>query len=330
MHYNIDKLQLLSSTKRIKAITQTLFFPLHRIAFFGIIFILTKREMFKKLAFLAVFVVFMPTITHAACSRANLLRCLDSVCAINLSTNPAARCQYCGTAAAGEPATGGMRNVSVGGSTRYNITERELRKAPTDPGERYAWATTQCISRVTGCTPDDVSETYDSLIEQSCTAAGISATFATLSENLGRTKTKSVCNSEITKCIQSDTKCHTDFSGCKSDSEFAKFFSECVATITGCDEHTTNMRSELLSMRTTAENNASMVLTSIVETYQSDRVRRLNRAKSICENDSGRESCIDLVCSQRMPNKCADGFGDEISMATSLCKFYDTACATLK
>ncbi|MBP5707416.1 MAG: hypothetical protein J6W79_00280 [Alphaproteobacteria bacterium] len=286
--------------------------------------------MFKKLAFLTVFAVFMPTVTHAACSHANLLRCLDSVCAINLSTNPAARCQYCGTANAGEPESGGMKNVSVGGSTRYNLTERELKKAPTDPGERYVWATNQCISRVAGCTPDDVSETYDKLIEQSCTAAGISAQMETLSGKLTKTKTRATCTSEITACIQTNTKCHTDFTGCQSDSEFTRFFSECIATVTGCDEHTTNLRSELLSMRATAEKNASLVLTSIVQAYQSDRAKRLAHAKSTCINNSGRESCINLVCNQRMPNKCADGFSDEISMATSLCKFYDTACATLK
>lgn len=286
--------------------------------------------MFKKLAFLAIFAAFMPTVTHAACSQANLLRCLDSVCAINLSTNPAARCQYCGTSNAGEPASGGMKNISVGASTRYTLTERELKKAPKDPGERYVWATNQCISRLTGCTPDDVSETYDKLIEQSCTAAGISAQMATLSGKLTKTKTKTACTSEITACIQSDVKCHADFTGCKSDSEFTKFFSECVATITGCDEYTTNLRSELLSARETMEKNASMVLTSIVESYQSDRAKRLNKAKSICTNNSGRESCVNLVCNQRMPNKCADGFSDEISMATNLCKFYDTACATLK
>ena len=286
--------------------------------------------MFKKIAFLVALTVFMPTITHAACSRANLLRCLDSVCAINLSTNPAARCQYCGTSNAGEPATGGMRNVSVGGSTRYNITERELRKAPTDPGERYAWATTQCISRVTGCTPDDVSETYDKLIEQSCTAAGISAQMVRLSDNLTKTKTKTACTSEITACIQSDTKCQSDFSACGTDADFTRFFSECVATITGCDEYTKNIRNDLLSSRTALANNASMVLTSVVESYQSDRAKRLSAAKSICANNSGRESCVNLVCNERMPNKCADGFSDEISMATNLCKFYDTACATLK
>ena len=107
--------------------------------------------------------------SHAAtkCSTANLTRCLDSVCAINVSSNPAARCQYCGTSNAGTPPKSKMRSVSAGASAKYNISEKELKKAPEDPGQRYAWATTQCIKKVAGCSADDVSEAYDKLIEQS-------------------------------------------------------------------------------------------------------------------------------------------------------------------
>ena len=286
--------------------------------------------MFKKLAFFAVCLLFVPNIVHAACSRANLLRCLDSVCAINLSTNPAARCQYCGTANAGEPASGGMKNVSVGGSTRYTITDRELKKAPTDPGERYVWATSQCTSRVAGCTPDDVSETYDALIEQSCTAAGISSQMLSLASKLSKTKTKTTCTDEMTTCIQSESKCHSDFAACGGDVDFTKFFSACAAEITGCDEYSSSIRTELLATRTQMETRAESILQSIVESYQSDRTKRSATARALCTNNSGRESCINLICNERMPNKCASGFNDELSMATSLCKFYDTACAALK
>ena len=115
--------------------------------------------MFKKFAFLAIFLAIAPNLAHAVCSRANLTRCLDSVCAINVSTNPAARCQYCGTTNAGEPPTkNGIKSVSVGASTRFNISDKELKSAPNDPGQRYVWATTKCIERVTDCTPDDVSD----------------------------------------------------------------------------------------------------------------------------------------------------------------------------
>ena len=63
------------------------------------------------------------------CSRANLTRCLDSVCAINISSNPAARCQYCGSVGAGTPPNTKMKSVSVGASAKYNISDKELKKA---------------------------------------------------------------------------------------------------------------------------------------------------------------------------------------------------------
>ena len=285
--------------------------------------------MYKKLAFLAGCFVFVPNLAHSACSYANLTRCLDSVCAINISANPAARCQYCGTASAGDPTTG-MRSVSVGGTTKYNISDKELKNAPTDPGQRYIWATNHCIQRVDGCTPDDVSDAYDKLIEQSCTAAGISAQMASLHSKVTKTKTKTACAGEISVCIVSDKKCTSDFGACTTDADFDKFFSACATESTGCDEHVSTIRSELLASRTIALKNAENVLNSIVASYQDARTKRINSARAICTNNSGRESCIAKICNERMPNKCATGSGDEKSMATQLCKYYDTACATLK
>lgn len=286
--------------------------------------------MYKKLAFLALCVVFVPNLAHAACSRANLTRCLDSACAINISTNPAARCQYCGTADAGTPADDGMRSVSVGTSTKYNISSKELKNAPTDPGKRYTWATSKCIELVAGCTPDDVSDVYDSLIEQSCTAAGVSAQMENLYAKTSKTKTKSACSGEISACLTSGTRCSSDFSTCNTDADFDKFFSACATNATGCDEYLSGIRTELLSSRNAAAKNADAVLQSIVKSYADAREKRIATAKATCTNNSGRESCITKMCNERMPNKCAAGFSDEKSMATQLCKFYDTACATLK
>ena len=288
-----------------------------------------KREMYKKFAILALCFVLLPNLSHAACSRANLTRCLDSVCAINISTNPAARCQYCGTANAGEPpAKNGMKSVSVGASTKYNVSDKELKSAPSDPGQRYVWATNKCIERVADCTPDDVSNTYDKLIEQSCTAAGISAQMASLQGKITKTKTKTACSGEISACIMGDKKCSGDFSACESDADFNKFFSECATVAAGCDEHTSSIRTELLSSRNTAIKNADDVLNAIVKSYADAREKRINNARAMCTDNSGRETCIRQICTSRMPNKCATGFDDEKSMATQLCKYYDTACAT--
>ena len=65
-----------------------------------------------------------PTFAFGACSIANLTRCLDSVCGINMGANPAARCQYCGSSSAGQPSKStAMKTVSAGASTKYIITD---------------------------------------------------------------------------------------------------------------------------------------------------------------------------------------------------------------
>ena len=284
--------------------------------------------MFGKLAFLTLCFASVPGLAHAACSRANLTRCLDSACAINVSTNPSARCQYCGTADAGTPPDDGMRSVSVGTSTKYNISAKELKSAPTDPGQRYVWATTKCIAMVSDCTPDDVSDTYDKLIEQSCTAAGISTQMANL--HAKSAKTQSACSAEISACILSDAKCATGFTACADDADFNKFFAECSVNATGCDDYNSIIRTELLSSRASAVKNAESVINSIVKSHADDREKRIASAKSTCTNNSGRESCINRICNERMANQCGAGHSDEQSMAAQLCKFYDTACATLK
>lgn len=286
--------------------------------------------MYKKLAFLALCFAFAPNLAHAACSRANLTRCLDSVCAINISTNPAARCQYCGTADAGAPVADGMRTVSAGASTKYNVSTQDLKSAPTDPENRYTWAATKCTAIVADCTANDVYDVYDSLIEQSCTAAGISTQMANLFTKAAKTKTQTACSGEISTCLMSDTKCTYDFSACESDADFNKIFSACATNASGCGDYVSAIRSELLASRDSIVKNAAANLQSLVKSYADAREKRVNSALALCTNNSGREACITKMCNERMPNKCAAGFEDEKSMATQLCKFYDTACATLK
>lgn len=297
--------------------------------FFDIV--LAKREMKNKTVFFIACLMLIPGgAIGATCSRANLTRCLDSACAINISSNPAARCQYCGTAQAGTATTSAMRSVSVGTSTKYIITEKELKKAPDDPGQRYAWASAECLKKVEGCTTDDIEETYDSLIEQSCTAAGISAQMATLQAAARKTKTQASCNTDITACLIADTKCGADYSACEEDADFDKFFSACSVEATGCDSFISDIRTKLIAARDSAIKNADTLLATIVASYQDARANKLAAAKESCTNNAGREACIQTVCERSMTNKCAAGYESEKSMATQLCKFYDLACDTLK
>lgn len=289
--------------------------------------------MTKKILLFTLITAVLPGLASAAtaCSKANLTRCLDSVCATNVSSNPAARCQYCGTASAGTaPDDNGMRSVSVGTSAKFTLSAKELRSAPSDPGARYAWATTECLKKVSGCTPDDVTDTYDSLIEQSCKAAGISAEFASLREAAAKKKTNAACRTQIQSCILGSTRCTADWRACQAEEDFDKFYSACSVEATGCDEYISEIRTAMMSARDTAIASAQATLNSIVEAYQADRERRLVSAQNSCKNNTARQQCIEDVCENNMPGKCAVGKENERAAATQLCKFYDLACNVLK
>ncbi len=282
---------------------------------------------------LAIGICLATATSHAAttCSKMNLTRCMDSVCGINATSNPAARCQYCGTSNAGTPPTkSGMQSLSVGQSSSNTISAKELKNAPTDPTARYTWAATQCINKISGCTPDDVSDAYDKLIEQSCRAAGISATVANLRASAAKPVTKTQCNTDIKSCIVDDTRCTADWRECADDENFNKFFSQCSVSATGCDEHLASIRSELITERDNSIKNIAAALDGIVKSYQQKRESKLATAQAQCKNNKGRDECVASVCERSMKNKCGAGFESEKSMAIQLCKFYDVACDTLR
>lgn len=288
-----------------------------------------QREMKTRILFFIIGCATVPYGAFAACSVANLTRCLDSVCAINVSSNPAARCQYCGTSNAGTPGDTGMHSVAVGTSARYNISDKELKRAPSEPSARYAWAIQQCLTRVTDCTPDDASDAYDGLIEQSCRAAGISAEMASLRTAGNKTASAASCKTNISACIITDNHCTADYSACASDSDFDKFFATCSVAATGCDAYLAEIRTGLISARDSALKNAATAVDNIVKSYQDARDKKLATARANCTNNAGRDACIKTVCERSMANKCNNN-SSETSMAISLCKFYDLACAVLK
>ena len=286
----------------------------------------------KHSAIFSVFALLLtPTFTFGACSVANLTRCLDSACAINIGANPAARCQYCGSAAAGTPTKStAMKSVSAGSSARYNISDKELKSAPTDPGERYAWATKICLSKVSGCTTEDVNDNYDSLIEQSCTAAGISTQMENLTQKSRKTKNQSECKSEITACVTNEKHCFADYKNCETDADFDKFFADCAVAARGCDSFSKTIRSDLIIARDTTLKNAAKVLETIVASYQKTRENKLRNTQSACVDSAAKNRCIATVCNNNMPHKCDAGYEYENTLAGELCKFYDTACNRLK
>ena len=270
-----------------------------------------------------------PGLAFGACSRNNLTKCLDSVCAINFGMNPAARCQYCGSASAGEPVSNGMKSVGAGAS-KYELTDKELKKAPTDPGERYVWATNQCLKKVDGCDADDVTDTYDSLIEQSCKAAGISAAMVNLAQKVNTAKSQSTCSTDISSCLINEKRCGAGYTKCKDEADFDKYFSDCGVLSTGCEQYLTQIRSKLFASRNDAIKNADQVLKNIVAAYQKNRQQKYDNTRQSCKDGEAKQQCIAQVCNNNMRHKCELGFEYEETLAGQLCKFYDVACERLK
>jgi len=284
-----------------------------------------------RFGFLIFSLFVIPNFAFGACSVTNLTRCLDSACAININANPAARCQYCGSASAGTPAKStAMKSISAGASAKYNISDKELKKAPTDPGERYIWATKLCLEKVSGCTAEDVTDNYDSLIEKSCTAAGISAQMANLAQKANKQKSKSECSNEISVCLINDKHCLADYTKCESDADFDRYFSDCTVTINGCDSFTKDIRKDLIAARDNAIKMGDEILEKIVLSYQKARENRLATAQQSCKDDSAKKKCITTVCNNNMPHKCDDTHAFEETLAGQLCDFYKIACSRLK
>ncbi|MDR0726582.1 MAG: hypothetical protein LBF37_00800 [Rickettsiales bacterium] len=279
--------------------------------------------------------LFLPVMYGAAvaasCSKANLTRCLDSACALNIGSNPAARCQLCGTAQAGSAATDtGLKSLSVGASAKNTLSATELKSAPSDPGTRYAWATGECIKKIAGCTQDDVTNAYDRLIEQSCKAAGITSGMAELQLAARKTKTQTSCNTEIRACLTDAKHCGPNYAACAQDTDFDRFFSACAVDASGCTEHVNAVRTELASARDGAIKNQETLLANIVGAYQTARDTKLKSAEDSCKDNKAKTSCVKTVCETNMKNKCGVGFESEKSMANLLCAFHDTACQRLK
>ncbi len=285
----------------------------------------------SSIFFIACFITCPNIVFGATCSQMNLTRCLDSVCAINISSNPAARCQYCGTASAGTPsASSGMQSLSLGQSAKYTLTEKELKNAPSDPGQRYIWATKQCIEKVSGCTAEDVSDVYDELIEQSCKAAGVSAQMtATIANANKQTASETSCLSTIRACMIEDKRCGADYSSCEDDASFNNFFSACSVEAVGCGDFIATIRTNLTTARDTAINNAEALVESIVKNYQTSREQKLYSAQESCKDNKALNDCIETICERSMPYKCATGHESERATANQFCKFYETACELL-
>lgn len=276
----------------------------------------------------AVAPIFGASAAVSKCQKTNMQRCLDSACAINIGMNPSARCQYCGTSSAGNPPSQkGLTSITAGQSTKYTLNAKELEVAPSDPGRRYIWATTECIKKLPDCTTDDVSTIYDKLIEQSCKAAGVNMQISAAMKNMAKKPTKAACTETLGLCM--NEKCGTAFEKCEDDAVFTRAIAECAAEATGCDDNIAAFRTEITNDRKSTYNQREGVLNTLVKNYQSKRESQLAGTKSDCQTNASFNSCVINICNTGMPNKC-DNDKTEKSMAERLCQYYKTACTTIK
>ena len=281
-----------------------------------------------KLLFLAVVCGLWSVNSYAACLQQNFTQCLDSACATNIGTNPAARCQLCGSADAGTEKSG-MTSITLGMSAKNTLSAAQLKTAPSGPAERYAWAIKECSKKITGCANDDTGD-YDKLIEQSCRAASIDIQMSSAQKSSNAQKDKTTCESEINICIRDNKKCGADFSACRADDNFNRVFSECSVAATGCSQFTNTIRDNNMAVRDTAVKNSAAVIAKIVAGYKTAREAKIATAHADCKDNSAFDNCVASVCSQNMKNGCSADFPSETAMAKQLCKFQSIACERLK
>jgi hypothetical protein len=210
------------------------------------------------------------------------------------------------------------------------LSDKELKSAPKDPGARYVWGTAECLKKVAECTAEDVSDLYDSLIEQSCQSANVSASFDHIIKQATAKKTKDSCDSEITICVMNEKNCDVNFAKCATNSDVEKSFASCSIGL-GCDEFAGEIKNNLLAGRANAEKNIMNVIMNLVKKYQNDRAQKKASANAACTNNAARDACVRKACAENMRGKC-DGPNREVetSMASQLCAFHATACQRLK
>jgi len=286
---------------------------------------------------------FAPRANAAACNVPNLVKCLDSACAINQDTFIGARCALCGTDLAassikqdstyklggGVPA---MQALSLGKQTGVTFTDAELKAAPTSAGARYSWAAGACIQKITGCVADDVAANYDKLIQQSCQAV-LSANDYAAAMKPKPAKTADGCQTDMQNYMMDATRCGLNFANCPlsgtDDSIFDKFFSAALVD-TKCDAFAATLKTQMKSARDGYFAAYDANLQKIVSGMQAARTARLTSITASCNDGSAMASCVATACAL-MPNNCpSTGGANEKSYAATLCAWVSTACNRLK
>lgn len=274
----------------------------------------------------------------ASCRVSDLQACLDSAC--NESLEQTSRCYLCGTSMAKKPIADAyalgdtpiMQSLAVGLSSKNTLSEKELKSAPLDPGKRYQWATKECLVKLKDCSTDDIADNYDKLIEQACKVALGDAEYATAMKKSQEKKTMEQCNAELSLCLLSESKCDGNMLLCETDNDFDRNFSACMVEASGCGEFMATLRGNMAKSRDDMVGRKDEQLSDLVKLRQMERQEKLEAAKRVCTVE-GKNACVVEMCGN-FPigldenGLCSDN--EEKILATTLCKFVDTACNKLK
>jgi hypothetical protein len=222
--------------------------------------------------------------------------------------------------------------LAVGKSSKNTLSDKELKNAPSDPGERYKWATKQCIAKLKDCSADNVTETYDKLINQSCEAALGTNEYAALMKKAAVKKTRDECRAEINNCLLADSKCGGNMLQCEEDGEFNRNFSACAADAAGCGDFITALRDSMKDSRDAMVAKKESRLADLVALRKNERQEKFESANRLCTS-GGKDGCVLEMCGNLPVGLDENGLcGDpeEKIWATNLCKFVDIACNKLK
>ncbi|MDR1826343.1 MAG: hypothetical protein LBQ49_01465 [Rickettsiales bacterium] len=280
--------------------------------------------------------------SHAAsskCKQSDVRACLDSACSEDLE--PASRCYLCGTSAAKKPektayALGDspkIQSLSVGKSSKNTLSEKEIKSAPADPGERYQWARRECGKKIKDCDFEDATDGYDKLIDASCKTALGDSEYASTIKKAAVKKTADQCDAELSVCLLSQNKCDGNMLKCGADEEFNRNFSACMVEATGCGEFTTALRDGMKKSRDEMVAKKDGRINDLVALKKLERQNKLEEKKRMCNASNGKNGCMAEMCAGfpiglGRDGMCADA--EEKIWAASLCKFVDLACNKLK
>ncbi|MDR1207444.1 MAG: hypothetical protein LBK26_03460 [Rickettsiales bacterium] len=299
------------------------------------------------------------TANAASCNTPNLIKCLDSACAINIDLQPGARCALCGTDLAADAVkqkstynlgggTAKIQALSLGRQAGVTFTDKELKSAPTDAGKRYAWAAAECMKKVSGCTADEIEKNYDKLVEQSCRAV-LSDNEYNAAAKPKAAKTRTACEAEMQNAMTNEKRCGANFANCELDADFDRFFSAGIVE-TKCDEFATEFSKSMRSSRDSYIAARDANIESVASAHATVRESKKKTLRTACTDGSAKEQCVATTCGW-MPNGCgksqspkySTGITDmpvpdddvviarnERQYATLLCKYIDLACDRLK